>query len=644
MSKYTRQDLIDMQDDELEVVYEEVLEKSYPSTKKRKDIVAEILAAQKEKEEEEEEEERVSEKKKKTAPKAAPVSSVRSTLLKPNKSPLKSKPPQVVQTVDPLLISQALVEEELMPEEEEEEVVEKKQTKRGRPPKKIEKLSLSTSSEEIERYQPPKKTVSEPSRIDTILDRIKKSAKVDLLNPKASFQKGDVVREREPEISTPIVVDANLVSIELPVHEEAKKSITDFLHDIGFQEGEETVPSPKKVVSPKKKGAPVVSVDEELERLASGGEPEDEEEFFTLGEPVSVVKSVEPRKSVSATAPSATAPSATAPSATVPIGKQEKSMTKSIKEILEQEEAEKLEEELRYAKEKEIEAEKERELEKRTLESERIKKKISRRPVLVQETTAEGEEIGEPEVAQVEEVAEPEVAEPEISEPEVAEPEDEDEKLKQQLLRSPAKWKNIDLADIPFSEFKNYKPKKKKAPIPEKPKATVPATVPAPSSKKKEKKETITTEIEEPEPLVVKKTVKKTEVKETPSGRKDVVKSVREQIEEVEEEEPKSKPPSKPSSKKKKAAEVVEEEEEEPKSKPPSKPSSKKKKAAEVVDVLPILQQVDRSKMAAGRGKNFYGTKDLQDILRQLPGVKISQKKKEELVATLDEWLTRYGL
>ena len=614
MSKYTREELMTMDEDELAVAYEEVLQKSVPSTRKRPLIVKDILDAQAE--EEEEEEEPIEKKQR-----SAPVTQVRSTLMKAKTPPksavssvsaLKKKSPQVVLTVDPQVISLGQVQEEV-----EDEV---SKPKRGRPPKKVEKISLSSSSEEvIQQYEPPAKSAV-PEKVDSILERIKKTAKVSLLNPKASFQRGDVVREREPEKITPVVVsEANLVSIQLPVHEEAKKSITDFLHEVGFGEEIETVPSPRKSVSPKTSRKSAVTVDEELERLAkrSQVEPEEEEpeeEYFTLGEPerVSVVESIEPSVEKE-----------------IRVQTQEPGIRKSIKDILEEQQATQLEEDLQFAKEQEEIAEKERELEKKTLEEEKTRKKLSRRPVVVRSVTEEGEESA---------------VEPQ---PEPAEKLDEqEEEFKKTVLRSPEKWIGVPLDDIPFSEMKKSPKKRtqKVLSVAEEPVATEPVAqsvkakaksiaeiveekraTKKPSSKKKEKVEEIITEVEEPEPLVVKKTVRKTVIEPTERGEKEIVRSVREVEEpiELEEEERVSTKPSKPS----------------------SKPSSKKKKAeTETVDVLAILQQVDTSRLGSGRGKNLYNLTQIQDILRQLPNVKKTTGKKEELVGILEAELTKYGL
>ena len=625
MSKYTEEQLQAMQDDELSFVYEEVIpDKTMPATKKRNAIIQEILAAQEEQAEIEEERESA----KKRKPKAAPITSVRSTMLKPKSPPKTSlaklakglqKQPSLVKTLEPQTTSLELITQDIESEENDTEGSDSAKPKRGRPPKKVEKLSLTSSSEEeIKSYEPPRRIEEQGSKVDDILEKIKKSAKVSLLNPRASFQKGDVVRERESQTITPVVIsEANLVSIQLPIHEEAKKSITDFLHDVGFAEGEAAMPSPKKVVTPKKKAA--VSVDEELERLATATsvpsvEEEDEDFVKLVPSKVSKIPSMEPvQKSVR--------------ESLVKPGKAEKSIRKSVNEILQEEEAKRLEEDLRYAKERELESEKERELEQRTLEDEMIRKKLTRRPVVIKETTAEGEEIEEPS------------PQPELEETELEEKQDEEEReereLRKTLLKNPEKWEDTPLEDIPLTEMKSYNPTKKA------PKAapTMAATMAAakgaakgaavtkpsskPSSKKKEKLEEMLTEIEEPEPMVVKKTIKKTAVEDRPltkGGPKDVVKSFREIEEEIENPE-------------------------EPKSVPKSKPSSKKKKQVENVDVLPILENIERERLGSGRGKNLYNLKEVQDIVKQiLPGVKITGKKKEELVELIEGEFKKYGL
>jgi hypothetical protein len=654
MSKYTREDLVSMDDDELTYAYEAVFEgmKSMPSTKKRPQIIKEILDAQ----EEQSEEETPSEKKQRTAP----VAQVRSTLLKtksPPKSALvpkkqaKKKSQEVSYTVEPQTVSQILVEEDIMSEEQPEgsersersegsEGVSK--SRRGRPPKQVARVSLSSSSEEaIQKYEPPAPrktaTVKEggSEKVDSILERIKKTAKVNLLNPKASFQKGDVVREQEPESITPVVVsEANLVSVQLPVYEQAKKSITDFLHDVGFTETLEKAPSPKKTKSPKKK--PAVTVDEELEKMAKKSktkktlvekleevgegegeaEGEAEGEFFGFGEPerVSVIESVEPVEQATSVKP----------------GKQEVGIRKSIRDILEEEKTKTLEEDLRYAKEKELEREKELELEKRSQAEQTIMKKITRRPIVVRSVTEEGEEGEEGGEEPVVPRKAPNKAPNKAPSP-TKSVEEREEEFKQKMLIDPEKWKGVPLEDIPFKEFKRSKAAPVAKPV-AKPVAAPAATSVAeivsqasqqekpPSkrpSKKKEKVEEILTEIEEPEPMVVKKTIKKSVVKDSETGPKEVVQSEKEIEEEV---LPKSRPSTKP-----------------------SKPSSQKSQTA-AVDVVAILQEVDQSRLKPGRGANVYKTDEVRDILRKLPGVKTTGKNKEELVERLQAEMKKYGL
>ena len=569
MSAYTYEQLNDMDHSELALAYETIMNKTLPSKLKKKDAIQEIINTQKEEEELEETE---SEKK----IRSAPASKVRSTLLKtkspPEQSKLLSKAAARSYTIEPQAVSTMLVEKEVEEEQEQEE--ESAKPKRGRPPKKVEKLVLTSSEEPAQQYQPP--ASRKPEKVDNILEKIKKSAKVSLLNPKASFQGGDTVREREPESITPIVVsEANLVSVRLPVHEEAIQSITDFLHDVGYTGEEDRPKSPEreveeiKVITPKK-----------VSKVASV-EPSSEFLDIQLGEEET----------------------------SIPKGKEE-SRRKSVKEIIEETKKSRLEEELRYAKEQEAIEEKEKELEKRFLAAEESeKKKKTRRPIVTKSVTAEGQE------------------EPEVSVTEVAEPVTPvKESRKQQEIYSPETERLLSM------------------PLVRKPKASVAApsiAAPPPLSKKsarKEKVEEIVTEIEEPVPLVVKKTMKKSVAKETEEGPKDVV--------EVEEEElikvPK-KVPSKPSSKKKAAEPVAEEA---PSSRPSSKkPSSRKKKDEPTSEnVIAVLKEIDTAKLGNGdeRGKNFYNLSELKDFLTKL-GLRVGGSKKE-LVERIKEVMGQYEL
>jgi hypothetical protein len=560
MSAYTYEQLNDMDHSELALAYETIMNKTLPSKLKKKDAINEILNAQ---QEEEELEETESEKKVRTAP----ASKVRSTLLKTKSPPAQSKilSAQVSRsyTVEPQAVSTMLVEKEI--EEEEESL----KPKRGRPPKKVEKLVLTSSEEPAQQYQPPPSR--KPEKVENILDKIKKSAKVSLLNPKASFQSGDTVREKEPETITPIVVaEANLVSVKLPVHEEAIQSITDFLHEVGYT-GE------KEVVAPEEEE---VYQEEEVQPSS-----------------VSKVVSVEPKSSDFLDID-------LQEERFVPKGKEE-SRRKSVKDIIEESKQSRMEEELRYAKEQEAIQEKEKELEKRFLQAEESEKKISRmrRPVVTKTVTAEGE-------MQEEQIPEPSTPVKEKERKEVFSPETE------RLLSMPLIRKT---------------------------KTTVPVVAPPPplskKSARKEKVEEIVTEIEEPVPLVVKKSIQKSVAKETEEGPKDVV--------EVEEEEliklPK-KVPSKPSSKKKAAVEEVPEEA--PSSRPSSKkPSSKKKKDEPTSEnVIAVLKEIDAAKLGTGdeRGKNFYNLAELKDFLSKL-GLRVGGSKKE-LVDRIKEVMANYEL
>jgi len=640
-----------MEDDELGIVYEEILSKSMPITKKRPVIIKEILDAQ--------EEEKEQNPKKSSLLRTAPVSSVRSTLLKPKSppksslvklsaelsrrspgkeslgtieeeidSPSRRKPrkKETVMTIDPQTVSLSLVQSDI--DSSSENV-----SKRGRPPKRIEKIS----EEDTEIYIPEEKR----GKVDDVLEKIRKSANIKLmkarkeetLNPHASFQKGDTIRNE-----TPAITGTNLQTIKIPIHEESKMSILNFLHEVegaevGAEESTETIPEKQITRAPqasKKTSKIFTSVDEELERLSSQSK---EEEFLSIDKPKSVksIKSVEPED------------------VSIKPGKLEKSITKRVAE---HEDEEPSLEDLRYEKERQLKLEKEREATARALERKSFQfGKTTRKPIQIKQVTEEGEEIEEEideEPREEEEIEEePREEGEEIEEEPREEEESAEEEEIRKLLKNPSKWINTPIDEIPFNQFKKKEETLSKI------------------SKKKE----IITELEEPKPLVVRKSIKKTKIKDTETGPKEAIKSskvIEEKIEYPDDdvELVVSKPSSKTKAVKGKKAELEDEDVELVVSKPSSKTkavkgkepksedievvstaSSGKRKIGkyEKVDVIPILQEVEKSRLASGRGKNLYSLKELQDILRQLPGVKTTGKK-EELVDRLQEELRKYGL
>jgi hypothetical protein len=117
-------------------------------------------------------------------------------------------------------------------------------SRRGRPPGKKESMEKSRESKE---------------EVDSVLspiENISKSFKqVKILNPDASFQK----LSTKEETSEMIVKDKNTISISLPVQEEIRQTITDFLHTVDFGTGN---PSSKKETFD--------TVEEELEGITRG--------------------------------------------------------------------------------------------------------------------------------------------------------------------------------------------------------------------------------------------------------------------------------------------------------------------------------------------------------------------------------------
>jgi hypothetical protein len=226
-TRYTREELLAMDEDDLGFVYQSVTNQPVPINAKKKDLIEEILAERQKKK---------SEETKLSPSLSPPVKSVRSTLLK---TPKKAQAP-IKQSVSvrPDVVSRGLIETEILEEKEKGTPLSPadlpQKPRRGRPPKSKKSLE---ESEERERssspdYGPPKSPETQPrSILESIAIQVKETK---VVNPKASFQKA-AIREKEPEFVTPIVVsDVNVSSVILPVEEEAKISISEFLSGIGF--------------------------------------------------------------------------------------------------------------------------------------------------------------------------------------------------------------------------------------------------------------------------------------------------------------------------------------------------------------------------------------------------------------------------
>jgi hypothetical protein len=258
MTTYSQEDLDQMSIDDLETIYSTVTSRPLSTTKTKEETISEILISQKEN------------APKTTSPKKArgrPKSIVRSTMLVTKKTP----PPQST-SVAPDMVAKMILEREVVAE------TASGPKKVGRPSKKSSEASLEVTVKEKATEKVMEK--SAPKISGSILDQIIKSGRQSkVLNPKASFQSSDVIIEKENEISPVIVSQANIVSMSLPVvSNEAKQTISDFLHGIGYVKPVEstrkqTPPSSprkeEKAIKPKKsKTMKVVeSMDEEIEKL-----------------------------------------------------------------------------------------------------------------------------------------------------------------------------------------------------------------------------------------------------------------------------------------------------------------------------------------------------------------------------------------
>ena len=254
---YTIETLQQMDENDLGYVYETVTNQTVPSRPKRKQLIEEILATQ-----------TISsptrgrKTSKSSAPKSAsrsasrspvsprsksprpektktkseislspPVTTVRSTMIKAPKKVVAPIKQNVV--VGPDVTARLIIEKDIQKDKEKgtpttpSEIPAKRG--RGRPPKsKKSEESPRTSSDE---YGPPKSPTSDKK---SLVENMKSQMKdIKVLNPKGSFQSA-TIREKQPGIITPIVVsDVNVSTVALPVTEEAKISIADFLSRIG---------------------------------------------------------------------------------------------------------------------------------------------------------------------------------------------------------------------------------------------------------------------------------------------------------------------------------------------------------------------------------------------------------------------------
>lgn len=235
MTTYTREELYEMPDDDLSSVYESITQTPLLSTIKKKDMIEQIISLSTSKQSEEEE---VKKSRKK------PVKKIRSTMYKTKTSPEKNIE-VTMKTSTRGRPRKEVVEEQSVLEQIEEELSEEKGTtqKRGRP-KKIDVPAKVPSSR---RGRPSQKNKEEEEEISSSLnsssssiDNITMSSKkLNILNPHASFQKSDTIKESTIPI---IVSEKNTISVVLPIQQDAVQTISDFLHMVTVNPIVETEP------------------------------------------------------------------------------------------------------------------------------------------------------------------------------------------------------------------------------------------------------------------------------------------------------------------------------------------------------------------------------------------------------------------
>jgi len=653
-TRYTREELLAMDEDDLGFVYQSVTNQPVPINAKKKDLIEEILAERQKKK---------SEETKLSPSLSPPVKSVRSTLLK---TPKKAQAP-IKQSVSvrPDVVSRGLIETEILEEKEKGTPLSPadlpQKPRRGRPPKSKKSLE---ESEERERssspdYGPPKSPETQPrSILESIAIQVKETK---VVNPKASFQKA-AIREKEPEFVTPIVVsDVNVSSVILPVEEEAKISISEFLSGIGFsgavvparvparvpsrppsplpapatieeepqrvepppslpskkpkyseyvKEGkyEEEEPVPKKI--PSKRITKVVSVEEPEPESKKVSRPKESPIKLTSKEPVRIEEVTEPVPSEKKIRRRATVVKRT----------EELEIPQTPTRVPSKPVEETIEEPVRVPSEpkktsKLIEKISEISIPKKVPSA----KKVSPKTAEKIEREFEDEDIDMPLIPKKKSIKTPapKPPSPKSAEPKKVSPTEEE------------------LLDMPL--IRKKKTIKTPAPKPPSPKS-VSSEEDIPLVPRKKKVQKVAPE-SETSPVIVRRLTKTSEIKETSKGPKEVVKKIEAETEVVEEpetgeeaEEIFTRIQSAPSSK--------------ASSRTPSAPSSLRK-TKETKDIRKILESVDQSKIGVGKSKNLYTLKDLENILISIDVAHTGKKeklKKEKLVERLQNKLRDYGL
>jgi hypothetical protein len=606
MTSYTREQLEEMTDDDLSYVYKEIKNKPIVPTLSKDEVIEQILSVQTPKRSKMNISETVGVR---ATPKKKPIRTVRSTM--------KTPPVPVTVSVVPETLTRNILEKEIIEENSQGSSSgsssgsgSSSQRKRGRP-KKSESLEKEKEKEKAER-ELKEVLLSPRGRPLSKIDSIKKYATgVKVINPKASFQRPDVIYEKEKEYIQPIVVsDINLTSVILPVQEDAKQTISDFLHSIGYEkepqkelevEQEEVI-----VEKPKVKAREKTIMEKALEKAS-----------VRFSEPSNKSKTIKKVESISVPLPSVPVPTVSVPSVPVPsvpvpsvvpilVPRQvsplaQKEQQPSVVDLL--------------GDEIEALAEKINKMEVSKVVQpviETPKEKKPRRRAIVSQVTATGESIQpglQKEVVKAQEIVEKQ-PEPVLKSL---------ESVKFTRTKSPSrsppvvapKEKELTIDDISKSlQALSFRKSPTRAKVEE--------------EKKEEPIPEMTTVIKPPKPMTVKKTKVEKEVKETKQGPVEVIRNMETTVEEI------NPPASQPAS--------------QPASRPSSRPSSRVSSLAKQADLRPILEslEIDTTRVSIQRGGSSYTVDQLRDFLRKLG--KSPTGNKDVLAMRLKEILNEYGM
>lgn len=666
MTSYNRQELEDMNDEDLTQVYASIKKKKLPLTKTKEEAISEILG------------EMTPKKSKVSAPERPTLSTIKKPVTM-RKSTMKTPPVPVTTSVVPDTMTRKILEKEIVEEGGSQDSFgsgsgsigssgSSGPRRRGRP-RKEESLEKERQKAEREREQEeillsPRRGGQPMSKIDSI----KKSAmSAMVLNPKASFQKPDVIIERQREYIQPIVVsDVNISAVALPVQEEAKQTISDFLHSIGYNKQEE-------VPEPTMEEAPIVIKPPVSESKKSVRITETKTTKKVPSVPLVPSLPVVPSGPSVRLAPSVTSigseaiPSRRVPPSQAPVlsllDKEMEELTSKISKLEVEKESEKVTKTKRTRRPVIVSqvtatGEKVESIQPREKSPSPVKIPSSQKPASSVMTSLEGlkftkkspikspiqpvqKQMSVEDLVQsleglsfrkspkrmspveqeekIEQVKEPE---PLVESPETARlgdivlkrkkprrkvvetiQETEEEPVQEKVQEKAKESEEINFEDIPLIR---KKPKKKEIDI-DMPLIRKTSTSRAPVEVEKEVPE-MTTVIPPSKPMVVKKTKVEKEIQETEEGPVEVVKKVEKKVEEV---------------------------------KPPSRPASllRPKLDNQTIKDKLVELQVERSKISTQRGAKFYGIEDLKNILREIGKSTVGNKSElaERLVNVLNE-------